>query len=105
MDTNYPLSTQYDEISKEWIDADSAANLLEDTKSAFLAQLMLSKGDMPVSKAEMHSKASLEWTEYVKNANEQRKKANILKAQLEVIRMRFYEWQSKEATKRAEMRL
>jgi hypothetical protein len=36
---------------------------------------------------------------------EARKKANLLKVQLEYLRMRHSEWQSHEASKRAEMRL
>jgi hypothetical protein len=102
---NLPLSEQYRIIAKKWVDADSAANLLEETKSAFLAKLMAMQGDMPVSRAEMNVKASEEWTDYVKKMVRAREQAALLKAQLEFIRMRFAEWNSAEATKRAEMKL
>lgn len=102
---NAPLSEQFRLIAKKWIDADSAASILEETKSAFLAQKMAEQGDVPVSRAEMNVKASAEWTEYVTNMVEARKKASLLKAQLEYIRMQFSEQQSFEATKRAEMKL
>lgn len=102
---NLPLSEQYRLVARKWVDADSAANLLEETKSAFLAKLMALQGDMPVSRAEMNVKASAEWTDYVTKMVKAREQAALLKAQLEFIRMRFSEWNSMEATKRAEMKL
>lgn len=105
MEQNAPLSEQFRIIAKRWVDADAAASLLEESKSAFLSQLMASMGDMPVSKAEMSVKASEKWTTYVTQMVEARKNAALLKVQLEYIRMRFHEWQSYEATKRAEMKL
>lgn len=105
MDSNLPISEQFRVIAKKWVDADSAANMLEETKSAFLNQLMLAQGDMAVSKAEMIVKASPEWKEYVESMVNARKAANLLKVQLEYIRMQFYEWQSHNATRRAEMKL
>ena len=105
MSDNLPLSEQYRIVAKSWVDAEAAASLLEDTKSAFLSQKMAALGDMPVSKAEMNVKASGEWTQYVEQMIESRKRANRLKVQLEYLRMRSSEWQSAEASKRAEMRL
>lgn len=105
MTDNLPLSEQFRLIAKKWIDADSAASILEETKSAFLAQKMAEQGDVPVSRAEMAVKASNEWSIYVNDMVEARKKASLLKAQLEYIRMRFTEQQSIEATRRAEMKL
>lgn len=105
MDSNLPLSEQFRLIAKRWIDADAAASILEETKSAFLAQKMAEQGDVPVSRAEMAVKASSEWVNYVQGMVEARKKAALLKAQLEYIRMRFTEQQSVEATRRAEMKL
>ena len=105
MEQNAPLSEQFRIIAKRWVDAGAAASLLEESKSAFLSQLMASMGDMPVSKAEMSVKASEKWTTYVTQMVDARKNAALLKVQLEYIRMRFHEWQSYEATKRAEMKL
>ena len=104
-ESNMMISEQYRIIAKKWVDADSAANLLEETKSAFLNQKMLAQGDMAVSKAEMIVKASPEWKEYIEQMIEARKQANLYKVQLEYIRMQFYEWQSHNATRRAEMKL
>lgn len=105
MDSNLPLSEQYRVVAKAYVDADSAASLLEETKSAVLARMMLALGDMPVSRAEMQTKASVEWNEFVTNMVKAREKAAFLKVKLEYIRMKFNEWQSLEASKRAEMRL
>ena len=105
MDSNLPLSEQFRVIAKKWVDADAAANILEESKSAFLSKSMADLGDMPVSKAEMTVKASEHWTSYITEMVEARKKAALLKVQLEYIRMQFSEWQSHEATRRAEMKL
>ena len=110
MNDNAPISEQYRLIAKKWCDADAAANLLEETKSAVLAKMMMARfkargNDMPVSKAEMEVKASDEWSVYIGKMVRAREQAALLKAQLEFIRMRFAEWQSAEASKRAEMRL
>lgn len=103
--SNQPISEEYRIVAKQWVDAEAAASLLEDTKSAVLAQKMAALGDMPVSKAEMQVKASDDWTDFIEKMVEARKKANLLKVQLEYIRMRSSEWSSLEASKRAEMRL
>ena len=105
MNDNAPISEQYRLIAKKWVDADAAANMLEETKSAVLAKMMAARGDMAVSKAEMQVKASEEWSDYIGKMVRAREQAALLKAQLEFIRMRFAEWQSAEASKRAEMRL
>lgn len=105
MDSNLPLSEQFRIIAKKWVEADSAASILEETKSAVLSQRMAALGDMPVSKAEMTVKASPEWSDHVTAMVKAREHASLLKVQLEYIRMKFSEWQSAEATRRAEMRL
>ena len=105
MDSNLPLSEQYRIIAKKWVDADAAASLLEETKSSFLAQMMSEQGDMPVSRAEMNVKSSVSWQDYIRSMVEARQKAALLKVQLEYIKMRFQEWNSVTATKRAEMKL
>lgn len=102
---NIPLSEQYRIVAKKWVDADAAASILEETKSAFLSKQMAALGDMPVSRAEMMVKASDEWTDYVTGMVRAREQATLLRVQLEYIRMRHAEEQSFNATKRAEMRL
>lgn len=100
-----PISEEYRIVAKQYVDADAAASLLEELKSATLSQYMQTYGDIPVSRAEMQVKASDFWVEYIKKMVEARKSANRLKVQLEYIRMKFSEEQSAEATARAERRL
>lgn len=102
---NLPWSEQYRIVARKWVDADSAASLLEDTKSAFLSQRMQIHADLPVSRAEALIKSSPEWVDFVEKMVAARKQANLYKVQLEYFRMKFSEWQSENATKRAEMRL
>lgn len=100
-----PISEEYRIVAKEWVDADAAANLLEETKSAVLSQKMAALGEMPVSRAEMEVKASPAWTEFLTEMVNARKSANELKVKLEWIRMRHMERQSEQASARAEMKL
>jgi len=102
---NEPISEQYRIVAKKWVEADSAASLLEESKSAVLSRMMMDLGDMPVSRAEMNVKASREWSEYVNKMVRAREDAALLKVKMEYLRMKFSEWQSHEATKRAEMKL
>ena len=105
MNADKPLSEQYRIVAKKWVDADGAANMLEETKSAILSKMMVDLGDMPVSKAEMQVKASDAWREHITQMVEARSQASLLEVQMEYIRMKFHEWQSHAANRRAEMKL
>ena len=99
------FSEQFRIVAKEWVDADAAASVLEELKSATLSQKMQALGDMPVNRAEMAVKGSPEWEEYIRSMTNARRRANLLKVKLEYLRMKYGEWNSAEATKRAEMKL
>lgn len=100
-----PLSEQFRIVAKAYVDLDSAASILEETKTLILSQRMKALGDMPVSKAEMTVKASAEWEDFILKMINARTQANYKKYQLEFLRMRASEWQSANANRRAEMRL
>lgn len=106
---NLPWSEQYRIAAKQWCDAEAAASLLEDTKSAVLSERMQAvirdEPGIAINKAEARVKSSPEWTDWIKSMVEARRKANVLKVQMEYLRMKFNEWQSDNANKRAEMRL
>ena len=104
-ESNLPISEQYRIVSKQWVDAECAASLMEDLKSSVLNERMVALGDIPVNRAEKVVKASPEWREYVEATIEARRKSNLLKAKLEWIRMKHSEEQSYAATRRAEMKL
>lgn len=100
-----PLSERFRLVAKEWVELDHAARLMEETKSAVLSQQMAVLGDMPVSKAEKIVKASEDWHKFVQAMVEARTSANLKKVELEWVKMRFSEQQSREATERAERKL
>lgn len=99
------LSEQFRLAAKDWVEKDAAANLLEETKSAVLAQRMAELGDMPVSRAEMTVKASAEWREFIEAMVNARKDANMARVKVDWMRMRHSEWQSAEANARAERKM
>lgn len=103
--SNLPWSEQFRIVAKEWVDLDKAATMLEETKSLVLSQKIKAQGDMPHNKAEAAVKASPEWMDYVTRCVDARSAANLKKVQMEYLRMKFSEWQSDNANKRAEMRL
>ena len=100
-----PLSEQYRIVARQWVDAESAAQLLEDTKSSVLAQKMLALGDMAVNKAEMQIKASDDWMAHIKVIVEARKEANLKKVHLEYLRMLEREAERKSWAARSEMKM
>ena len=104
-ESDRPISEQYRIVAKQWVDAHSAAHILEETKTATLSKLMLDLGDMPVSRAEMIVKGSDVWRDHLHKMVEARRQADMLRVQLKYIEMRFAEWQASDATARAEMRM
>lgn len=103
--SNLPWSEQFRIVAKDWVELDKAATILEETKTLVLSQKIKALGDMPHNRAEAEVKASPEWLDYVTRMVEARSAANLKKVQMEFIRMRFSEWQSENATRRAEMRI
>lgn len=103
--SNMPWSEQFRVVAKAWVELDEAATLLEESKSAVLSQRMNALGDMPVSHADRSVKASPEWSDYIDKMVRARTAANLKKVQMEYLRMKFSEWNSGEATRRAEMKL
>lgn len=103
--SNLPWSEQFRLAAKAWVELDKAANMLEETKSAVLSQRMIALGDMPVSHAEREVKASAEWQDFIKSMVDARGQANLKKVQMEYLRMKFMEWNSENANRRAEARL
>jgi hypothetical protein len=106
---NKPWSEQFRLAAVDWVKLEKAAKLWEETKSAELSQRMgeLFKKDqkLPVTKAEATVKATEEWKTFIENMVDARAEANMAKVQMEYLRMKFSEWNSSEATKRAEMKL
>lgn len=100
-----PYSEQFRVVAKEWVDLDNAATMLEETKSAVMSQRMAALGDIPVSHAEREVKSSAEWLDFIQKMVSARSAANLKKVQMEYLRMKFMEWNSANANRRAEMKL
>lgn len=102
---NIPWSEQFRVVALQWADLEKAASLLEETKTLVLSQRIKMLGDMPHNRAEAEVKASPEWHDHITKIVEARSAANVKKMQLEYLRMKFQEWSSENANRRAEMRL
>jgi hypothetical protein len=91
-----PQSEIYREAALRWNDLDSAARLLEDTKSAVLAQKISQlQGEFPHyshAKAEQKVKASSTWIDYLEKIVRARTAAN--RAQIEVQFQRMKHWEA-----------
>jgi len=98
-------SERYRLSANEWVSLDGAARMLEETKTAVLAQKMKSLGDMPAAHAEREVKASEEWHDFIKQMVEARTAANLARVKMKWCEMKFSETQSIEATARHEARL
>ena len=107
--SNEPLSEQYRLAALEWVDADGAASLLEETKSAMFSEMVgkILDGNpkLAVNRAENLVKSGDDYKAFIGKMVLARTNANRLKVQMEYLRMRFMEQNSKEASARAEMRL
>ena len=96
-----PISEQFRIVAKQWVDDDKAANILEESKSAVLSQMMLKEGDIPVSKAEMRVKGSAEWQDYLDKMVNARADANLRKLHMDYLRMNREDWNARSERKMA----
>ena len=106
---NYPISERFRIVAKQWVEADEAASLMEETKTAVLSEMINNvisyDISMPFNKAELAAKSSDEYKEFITTMVKFRSKANLLKVKMRYIEMQFSEWQSHEANVRSEKRL
>lgn len=89
----------------DWAEKQAAYNILEDTKNAVLAQLMLKSQATSVAAKEIEAKASKEFTDHVKSTQEAMKVALKAKVNYEAIKIWIDLRRSEEATRRVEMKL
>jgi hypothetical protein len=102
---NRPISEIFRLVALQYLDAQSAARLYEETKSSFRAKLIMDTEGKSMAEREMKALASDEYATFVNTMCANQDKALRLKLQMEVIRMRFSEQQSAEASNRKEMGL
>ncbi|MBF9233958.1 hypothetical protein [Microvirga alba] len=106
---NRPLAEQWHDAAMAHVDAEAAASMLEETKSAVLAEMvsdeLRSDPKMSVAKAETTVKASRRWREHVEGIVRARKAANRARVSRDYLKMRFSQWISEDANHRAGARV
>lgn len=105
MSNDRPISEQFRVVAKRWVEADGAARLLEESKTAWVAERENLHADVSAAAATRAVKSSPEYRAYVNQMVTARTNANLLKVQMEYIRMRHIEQSSAEASARAERRM
>ena len=100
-----PISEQYRLAALDWVAMDAAARMLEEGKSAYVAQQIDKLGDMAHAKAERIVKASPEYADYIKKMVNAKTAANRQKVELDFLKMRHMERNSEEANARSERKL
>lgn len=102
---NLPISEVFRLIAMKYMDAQKAARLYEETKSSFRAKLILDTEGKSHAEKETKVLASDTYREFVESMCRAQDDALRYKLQMEVVRMRFSERQSEEASLRKEMGL
>lgn len=105
MRNDVPISEQYRLAALEWAELDSAARMLEEGKTTYLAQQKALLGDIADNKAEKEVKASKPWADYIKTMVRAKTAANKARAEMDFLKMKFSEWQSAEANARQERKM
>lgn len=107
--SDLPISEVFRLRSQEWVEADKAARILEETKTVVFSQMvnkvLSGSTTKAVNRAELTVKASVEYKDFIEKMVMARSEANLLKVETEYLRMKFSENQSAEANARAERRL
>jgi len=106
---NRPISEQYHEAAIQWVDADAAASIMEESKSSVFSErvsnLISQNINIAINRAEVLVKSSAAWKTYISDMVELRRKANLAKVEMEFLRMKHSENMSQEATHRVESRI
>jgi hypothetical protein len=107
--SNLPLAEQWHRIAMEHVDAEAAAQILEESKGSVLSErvtsLIRANPKMSIARAEAEVKGSIAWHDYIQGMVAARKKANKLRVEKEFIRMQFSVWISDDANHRMGARI
>lgn len=89
----------------DWADKQSAANILEDTRSSVLAKLMMRSDASSVAAREMEAKASEDYQDHVKKTQSAMAEALKAKVNYEAIKVWVELKRTEAANDRAAMKL
>src|SRR5688572_15538454 len=105
IDSNEPFSDQWRQQALKANDLEAAASILEETRTAILAQRKSQLGDIADNKAERIVKASPEWMDYNKKMVKARQDANAAKIEADYLKMKYWEFAGDRADERTMARL
>lgn len=100
MTDNEPISERYAKVGRAWALADYEASRLEKCRSARLAEHINAHSGLAHNKAEALVKGGTYWIEYNEEMVAKRRDANLLKVEMDALRMSHGEWQSQAANER-----
>lgn len=103
--SNEPISDQWYQAANRWVDAESAANLLEETRSAIFSQMTLRQTASSVAARELMARGSDDWMNHVQKIADARRHANKLKIECDFLKMKYFEAAGQAATERTMARL
>lgn len=103
--SNEPLSQRWYESANRWVDADSAASLMEESKSSIFSQMAMRQEGSSVAAKELKARASTDWETYISKMVAARRTANKLKIETEYLKMQYFEAAGQAATERVMARL
>ena len=106
---NRSPAEQWRDVAMAWADAEDAAAMLEETKSAVLSQMVSveinADPKMSNAKAEMIVKSSDKWRRHVESIVRSRTTANRARIERDYMKMKAMEWVNAEANHRAASRM
>lgn len=105
-----PISEQWRVVAAKWVELDAAARLLEETKTAVLAQKVnayrISQGgNVPYNACEAAVKGSDDWLEFLHSMVDAKTRANRARVEKDFLAMKFDEWRSLNANARQERKM
>ncbi len=107
--SNLPLVEQWHEAAMAYVDAEAAAQILEESKRSVLSERITSlrKANPKLSRvsAEDEVRASPAWHDYIQGMVRARTNANRMRVERDTIDKRFWMQKSEEANHRMEARM
>ena len=90
--------------AEEWARLNGEADRLEHMRKVKLGEIVNQIGG-PIGKAEHQAHAHLDYKIHIEAMTAARTQANIARAQMDAMRLRFEAWRTVNATRRAEMKV
>ena len=89
----------------DWAEKDGEADRLEETKKIIFSELFNQSDEKTAAKAEHWARCHERYRQAMNDAVKAKTAANIARAEVKAMEMKFERWRTMESTKRAEMSL